>query len=613
MSNHVACLLFFVFLRRLVVPRTEHRCEGTPLFFSAPGGRGLCVDRARKNGRDGMGICNLINHGWTRIWFANAHRYCVMACAVMLGGLAIAAESISITATPRYPWNGKVDLKFTIDGTSGTKYDTSFTAKDVTGGTNLTMKTLYKSNGTAANAAKEQLLPGTYNWVWDATADLTTRWPSYASCVPTSSAVLLKDAQLAAIAEFFAVPCGNAVADKSNRAKGRWIKTDGTGKSVQFAFSDDKYTKCVCVHFEQSGANVVGHVKWARYVTGLGRENEDFEANSATTQTIATSTTTDGYGLCKLEARIPQPDASVVLDRVVVEGKTDAPPNIKTATYMVIDLSGGSSAKSYPVSYLGAVPSGGWSDEYKKTKLVLRHCEAGSYNMLGKYSVKLTKSFYIGIFEVTQGQYKQITGGNPSYYKGDKRPVEMLSFEDVVGSSYGFGDGWPKSSNVGSSTCLGKLRSRTGLKFFLPTEAQWEYACRAGTTSSYNNGGSSSSDKLKVGRCYSNQSDGKGGYSSRHTSVGSYLANSWGIYDMHGNVYEWCLDIDNGKAPTGGTDPKGPTSPGYSWYRVLRGGDWGEGNSVTSNSRTIEYPAYENIAAYDNSEGYGFRICLTLE
>ena len=96
--------------------------------------------------------------------FANAHRYYVMACAVMLGGLAIAAESISITATPRYPWNGKVDLKFTIDGTSGTKYDTSFTAKDVTGGTNLTMKTLYKSNGTAAaNAAKEQLQLGIYN------------------------------------------------------------------------------------------------------------------------------------------------------------------------------------------------------------------------------------------------------------------------------------------------------------------------------------------------------------------------------------------------------------------------------------------------------------------
>ena len=188
-----------------------------------------------------MGVCNLINHGWTRMRFANAHRYYVMACAVMLGGLAIAAESISITATPRYPWNGKVDLKFTIDGTSGTKYDTSFTAKDVTGGTNLTMKTLYKSNGTAANVAKEQLLPGTYNWVWDATADLTSHWPSYASCVPTSSTVLFNDTQLAAIAEFYAVPCGTAVSDKSNHAKGRWIKADGAGKSVQFAFSDDKY------------------------------------------------------------------------------------------------------------------------------------------------------------------------------------------------------------------------------------------------------------------------------------------------------------------------------------------------------------------------------------
>ena len=78
----------------------------------------------------------------------------------------------SVVACPRYPWNGKVDLKFTIDGTSGTKYDTSFTAKDVAGGTNLTMKTLYKSDGTAANVSKESLLPGTYNWVWDATADL---------------------------------------------------------------------------------------------------------------------------------------------------------------------------------------------------------------------------------------------------------------------------------------------------------------------------------------------------------------------------------------------------------------------------------------------------------
>ena len=85
-------------------------------------------------------------------------------CPANLEIVYVETATISnVAAKQRYPWNGKVDLKFTIDGTSGTKYDTSFTAKDVTGGTNLTMKTLYKSNGTAANVAKEQLQLGIYN------------------------------------------------------------------------------------------------------------------------------------------------------------------------------------------------------------------------------------------------------------------------------------------------------------------------------------------------------------------------------------------------------------------------------------------------------------------
>ena len=77
-----------------------------------------------------------------------------------------------VVATPRYPWNGLVDLQFTIKGDSGVKFNTLFSAQDIAGGTNLTMRTLYKSDGTAANVMKEQLLSGTYNWVWDATADL---------------------------------------------------------------------------------------------------------------------------------------------------------------------------------------------------------------------------------------------------------------------------------------------------------------------------------------------------------------------------------------------------------------------------------------------------------
>ena len=237
--------------------------------------------------------------------------------------VGFAAESIAITATPRYPWNGKVDLKFTIDGTSGMKYDTSFVAKDVAGGTNLTMRTLYKSDGTAANAGREALLPGTYNWVWDAGEDLTRRWVTYSGCVPTDSTVLFANVQLNELSEFYAVPCGKSVSDKSNLARGAYIKDDGAGKSVQFAFSDDIYTKCVCVHLEQSGANVVGYAKWARYVSGTGHEKSDFDTNSATELGIATSETERGYGLCKLEAKGAKHDSSPVLERVIAEGNVE--------------------------------------------------------------------------------------------------------------------------------------------------------------------------------------------------------------------------------------------------------------------------------------------------
>ena len=95
-----------------------------------------------------------------------------VAVAMAMAFSAFAADpTISVEARQRYPWNGLVDVHFTITGTSGTKYDTSFTAKDMVGNTNIAMKTIRKADGVAA-ASKEQLLPGTYNWVWDAAADL---------------------------------------------------------------------------------------------------------------------------------------------------------------------------------------------------------------------------------------------------------------------------------------------------------------------------------------------------------------------------------------------------------------------------------------------------------
>ena len=274
---------------------------------------------------------------------------------------------------------------------------------------------------------------------------------------------------------------------------------------------------------------------------------------------------------------------------------------VKPATYCVVDLSGGSSASSYPITLLTEPPSGGFNvDAYKTTKLVLRRIEAGSYKMGGSYDVTLTKAFFCGIFEVTQKQYTQVMGSNPSSNKGDKRPVEMVSYDMIRGSTNGAK--WPASSAVDSSSFMGKLRAKTGMDFDLPTAAQWEYACRASTTTSYNNGGNTENDLKKLGRYSGNVSDGKGGYSSGHTVVGSYTANSWALYDMHGNAWEWCLDWSGTNEH--GVDPKGPTSGSR---RISYGGSWvSDSSACTSSSTVADTPTTVHAK-------HGFRIVRTLQ
>lgn len=265
--------------------------------------------------------------------------------------------------------------------------------------------------------------------------------------------------------------------------------------------------------------------------------------------------------------------------------------------YMVVDLSGGPSASSYPVSYLSAVPSGGWGDEYKTTKLVMRKITHGTFTMgsptneLGRdsdepqHAVTLTKDFYIGVFEVTQKQWERVMGNWPSYFYNatyrDSRPVEQVSYYDIRENpaNSAISPNWPASSQVHADSFMGKLRSKTGLSTFdLPTEAQWEYACRAGTTTALNSGYNLTSTgadahMAEVGRYWYN---GGSGYSSGgdtsvgSAKVGSYLPNAWGLFDMHGNVWEWCLDWYE-SAPAGALDPPGAASGSY---RVLRGGCW---------------------------------------
>ena len=283
------------------------------------------------------------------------------------------------------------------------------------------------------------------------------------------------------------------------------------------------------------------------------------------------------------------------------------PPPPKT--FMTIDLSDGS------VSY-SPEPPASWTAEYKTTKLALRRIEPGTFLMgspedfdmrgdtdLAQHEVTLTKPYYIGVFEVTQAQYELITGTNPSQTQGATRPVETVNFNTITGAN-GF---------------FQQLNAKTGLSFGLPTEAQWEMACRAGTTTSLNNGTDIQTSDwdpnlAQLGRYPSDNNDNKPtqDYNGCHTVVGSYLPNAWGLYDMHGNVYEWCLDwIDNSHLhdtdPT--VDEVGTLTGNYA---TIRGGSWGTiGKSCCSGSRSVQVKSLASSNRMSNK--IGFRVFMQLD
>ena len=291
-------------------------------------------------------------------------------------------------------------------------------------------------------------------------------------------------------------------------------------------------------------------------------------------------------------------------DNIVVNGLTlqiaeSAAPGVRTVTatlgndsvnldisvlgdaeFVAIDLSAGANALSYPISRLNALPDP-LPEVYKTSSLLLRRVSNSSLTMgspaseLGRFAdeiehtVTFSEHYYIGVFEVTQRQFELVTGTRPSSNAPndyETLPVDSVSYEDIRGTIAGAS--WPSGSAVDSSSFLGKIRARTGLSFDLPTEAQWENACRAGTTTALNNGSnlsnaSSDANLDLLGRYSNNSSEASG-------PVGDFLPNAIGIYDMHGNVWEWCLDwyADYGNAVV---DPKGGNSGSN---RVLRSGSY---------------------------------------
>jgi formylglycine-generating enzyme required for sulfatase activity len=222
----------------------------------------------------------------------------------------------------------------------------------------------------------------------------------------------------------------------------------------------------------------------------------------------------------------------------------------------------------------------------------MRKCPKGA-DPLGRYT--LTKDFFAGVFAVTQKQWYLVMGSNAGNYSkgtGDTYPVYFVSYDMIRGSSSG--SGWPSSSAVDADSFIGKLRTKTGLpELDLPTDAQWEYACRAGSTATYNLG--DSTEALGLAGWYLSNSG-----SSTH-AVGGKLPNNWGLYDMHGNVGEWCLDWSASSALSG-TDPKGSVSGSY---RCFRGGSWGSVASYcTSSYRNSGSPS---VTSYS----LGFRLFRT--
>ena len=170
--------------------------------------------------------------------------------------------------------------------------------------------------------------------------------------------------------------------------------------------------------------------------------------------------------------------------------------------------------------------------------------------------VTITQGFWLGKHEVTKSQWEAVTGSNPSRFRGDDLPVVPVSWNEISGSG-----GFLERAN-----CF----AAGGVRFSLPTEAQWEYACRAGTTTALNSGKESTS---VVGVCQNlNEVAWYWMTSGNETHPGGLKkANAWGLHDMHGNVCEWCADW-YGDYPSGPTaDPLGPDS---GTNRVYRGGNW---------------------------------------
>jgi len=199
-----------------------------------------------------------------------------------------------------------------------------------------------------------------------------------------------------------------------------------------------------------------------------------------------------------------------------------------------------------------------------------------------QHGVTLMRDFFLGVTPVTQAQWRTVMGSDPSSFKGDDRPVENVSWEEC------------------QDFCK-RLSQQDGKPYRLPSEAEWEYACRAGTTTPFSFGATINTDQVNYNGDYPYGTGRKGVYREETTPAGSFPANAWGLFDMHGNVWEWCQDW---YGPCPESDIKDPQGPNSGESRVLRGGSWGgdaTGCRAACRSRYAPRHRFGSI---------GFRVCF---
>ncbi len=203
--------------------------------------------------------------------------------------------------------------------------------------------------------------------------------------------------------------------------------------------------------------------------------------------------------------------------------------------------------------------------------------ETGDDREAPVHEVTFARAFYMGRTEVTQRQWKQVMGTTPSRFAGEHTPVTAVSWRDC-------------------QEFVRKLNGLTGRKFTLPSEAEWEYACRAGSTTTYSFG--------EQGGGFSGYMWYDGNSNQRPQQAGEKQANPWGLFDMHGNIWEWCEDVWHNSYQGAPSDGSAWLVGGYQSDRVVRGGSW---DDDPRNCRSASRARASSASAY---AGVGCRVVL---